>query len=138
MNNDEMILVSESKFSFDETIERISQSIAEIGWKVVTTHNFQEILQKNGTSVRPLKVLEVCNPKYASQLLTIDSLLMYSPLMPCRISVYETSDGHCFVSRMNSAAMAAMIGGIVFDVMNKANNDIEELVTKICKKPTVL
>ncbi|MGL4332816.1 MAG: DUF302 domain-containing protein [Bacteroidales bacterium] len=138
MNNDEMILVSESKFSFDETIEQINLSIPEIGWKVVTTHNFQEIMLKNGTSISPLKVLEVCNPKYASQLLTVDSLLMYSPLMPCRISVYEDSNGQCFISRMNSAAMAAMIGGIVYDVMSKANEDMEGLLRKISKKPTVL
>lgn len=138
MNNDEMILVSESKFGFNETIELLNQSIPEIGWKVVTTHNFQEILLKNGTAISPIKVLEVCNPKYASQLLTVDSLLMYSPLMPCRISVYEDSAGHCFISRMNSAAMAAMIGGIVYDVMSKANEDMEGMIRKISKKPTVL
>lgn len=136
--NNEMLLVSESKWEFTETIGLISEGITAIGWKVVTSHNFREILLKNGTSIAPMVVLEVCNPKYASQLLTVDSLLMYSPLMPCRISVYEDSHKHCFISRMNNGALAAQIGGVVYDIMSRANNEIEEIIGKLIKKQTVL
>lgn len=134
----DMILVSKSKFNQEETIRQLNLLLAENGWKVITTHNFQEILHKNGTEIKPMQVLEVCKPILASEILTNDSLLMYSPLMPCRISVYMNNDMDCYISRLNSAAMASQIGGIIYQVMGKATQEIEGIISQLIQKTSIL
>lgn len=134
----DMILVSKSKFNQEETIQRLNSLLSENGWKVITTHNFQEILSKNGVVINPMQVLEVCKPALASEILTNNALLMYSPLMPCRISVYINGDMDCYISRLNSAAMASQIGGIIYQVMGKANIEIEGIISQLIQKASIL
>lgn len=52
----------------------------------------------------------------------------FNETMPCRISVYKTSDGKTRISRMDSGKMAAQIGGVVNEVMQKAFTDIENVL----------
>lgn len=56
---------------------------------------------------------------------------LYSSLLPCRISIYQTSDGITRISRMNSVAMAAQIGGLVEEVMSEAFAEIEKAIAEI-------
>ena len=123
-----MFIENESKYNFNETVEKLSESIIGAGWKVTHIHDLQDTLMKNNFNVLPVKVLEVCRPDYSVKLLSRDKERLYSSLMPCRLSVYETSDGKTRVSRMNSAAFAAQIGGVVNEVMTLAYNDIESIV----------
>ena len=97
------------------------------------THDLKETMTKNGFDVLPVKVIELCNPKYAYRLLSVDELRIFSNMMPCRISVYEKADGKTYVSRMNSALFASQIGGTVQEVMSAAYRDAEEFVAKIAE-----
>src|SRR5512133_778915 len=123
-----MFIENESIYGFNETIEKLSESIALKGWKVTHVHDLQETLKKNSFDVLPVKVLEVCRPDYSVKLLRSDEERIYSSLMPCRLSVYETSDGKTKISRMDSGALAAQIGGIVKEVMTLAFNDMENIL----------
>ncbi|MFT3754234.1 MAG: DUF302 domain-containing protein [Paludibacter sp.] len=76
----------ESKYNLDETIEILEEAITNGGWKISIVHDLQETLRKSSISVLPLKVMELCNPKYSSQILGPDDLRIYSSLLPCRIS----------------------------------------------------
>jgi len=124
----EMFIENESKYSFNETVEKLTDSIVSIGWKVTHVHDLQETLHKNNFEVLPVKVLELCKPAYSVRLLERDHERLYSSLMPCRISVYETSDGKTRISRMDSGKMAAQIGGVVNEVMQMAFADIENVL----------
>jgi len=128
LSPDQMFLENESKFAYDETVILLSDRISDIGWKITAIHDLQAILKKNGKDVLPIKIFELCNPVYSGQLLEVDSLKVYSPMMPCRLSAYEKGDGKTYISRMNSAAMASMIGGKVEEVMSKAFIDIEKVL----------
>lgn len=128
---EQMFFESKSKFGFDETVEKLSEIILENGWKVTHTHDLKETMKKNGLEVAPVKVIELCNPQYAYRLLSDDTLRIYSNMMPCRLSVYEKADGKTYVSRMNSAMMAAQIGGVVQEVMSGAFHDAERFIEKI-------
>lgn len=128
---EQMFFETKSKYGFDETVEKLSEIIAENGWKVTYTHNLQETMKKNSLEVAPVKVIELCNPKYAYRLLSDDALKIYSNMMPCRLSVYEKTDGKTYVSRMNSAMMSAQIGGTVQKVMSGAFHDAERFIEKI-------
>ena len=119
-----MFIEYESKYSMDETIEILSETISNGGWKISIIHDLQETLRKNSIHVLPLKVIELCNPKYSSQLLGDDNLRIYSSLMPCRISVYEKEDGKTYLSTMNAKQLSEQIGGLVKKVMAEAYKDI--------------
>lgn len=125
----EQFIVCQSRMGFAETVEKLSAKIVSSGWKISIIHDLQETLRKNGKDVLPIKIIEICKPEYSGRLLEVDSLRVYSPLMPCRISVYQTADGATFISRMNSGAMASQIGGLVEQVMSQAFKDIEQVLS---------
>lgn len=128
-----MFIENESRYGFNETVDKLTEAVVSIGWKVSHTHDLQETLHKNNYEVLPIKVIEICKPSYSVRLLERDQERIYSSLMPCRISVYETSDGKTRISRMDSGAMAAQIGGLVHEVMQKAYTDIEEILVPFFK-----
>ena len=128
-----MFIENESIYGFNDTVEKLSESIVSNGWKVTHVHDLHETLKKNNFDVLPVKVLEVCRPDYSVKILRNDSERIYSSLMPCRLSVYETSDGKTKISRMNSGVLASQIGGVVEEVMSLAFNDIEKILKQYIK-----
>ncbi|MDU1889585.1 MAG: DUF302 domain-containing protein [Dysgonomonas sp.] len=127
-STDQIFLENESRFSYEETVTLLSDRILNVGWKISAIHDLQATLKKNGKEVLPIKIFELCNPVYSGQLLEIDSLRVYSPMMPCRLSVYEKEDGKAYIARMNSGIMASMVGGITEEVMTNAFVDIEKVL----------
>ena len=128
-----ILLENESRFSFDESVNKLTELITAKGWKITVTHDLQETMKKNGKSVLPVKVVELCNPAYAYQILSADIYRSVSPLLPCRISVYEKTDGKTYVSRMNAPAFASLIGGEAEQTILKAYHDAEEIIRQISK-----
>ena len=125
---DTMFFENRSKYGFEETINQLTELVPENEWKIIQILDLQETMRKNGKDVLPVKVVEMCKPDYAYQLLSEDSQRIYSNMMPCRVSVYEKSDGNTYISRMNSAMFAEQIGGVMQDVMSKAFDDVEKMI----------
>ena len=128
---DTMFFENRSKYGFEETINQLTELVPENEWKIIQILDLQETMRKNGKDVLPVKVVEMCKPDYAYQLLSEDSQRIYSNMMPCRVSVYEKSDGKIYISRMNSAMFAEQIGGVMQGVMSKAFDDVEKMIKKI-------
>ena len=126
-----MFFENRSKYGFEETINQLTELVPENEWKIIQMLDLQETMRKNGKDVLPVKVVEMCKPDYAYQLLSEDLQRIYSNMMPCRVSVYEKSDGKIYISRMNSAMFAEQIGGVMQDVMSKAFDDVEKMIKKI-------
>ena len=129
--NNPVMLENESKYTFAATIDTLSKHILASGWKVTTTHDLQETMKKNGKAVLPVKVMEICNPGLAYQILSRDDLRDVSPMLPCRISVYEKADGKTYISRMNAPAFAGMIGGDAAGTIIEAYTAAEEFVKTV-------
>ena len=72
--------------SFDEAVSTIEKKTAEKGFRVLHTHDVAATLAEKGFPREPLKIIEICNAKYASQVLDKDIKL--SLMLPCPISVY--------------------------------------------------
>lgn len=128
-----MFIKSESIHNLNSTVEIIEKSLLESNWKIMHTHNLHQSLKNHGFDVLPVVVMEVCRPDYSVKMLSLDEERLFSSLMPCRISVYETSDGKTWISRMNSGEIAREAGGITEEVMTIAFNEIEKIVTPITK-----
>lgn len=131
---EQMFFENLSSYDFDTTVSKLSDVIGENGWKVIFTHDLQETMRKNGKDVLKVKVVELCKPDYAYQILSKDDLRIYANMMPCRISIYEKADGKTYVSRLNSALMSAQIGGIVQEVMSRSFHDAEGFIKTVIEK----
>ncbi|MDD2315440.1 MAG: DUF302 domain-containing protein [Proteiniphilum sp.] len=131
---DTMFFENRSRYGFEETQQRLADVALENGWKVIQTLDLQETMRKNGKVVLPVKVVELCKPDYAYQLLSEDALRIYANMMPCRIAVYQKTDGETYLSRMNAAMFAAEIGGVMQDVMGAAFTDAEGFIKQLAAK----
>lgn len=71
---------------FAEVVLAIEKKSAENGFRVLHTHDVAATLAEKGFPREPLKIIEICNAKYASQVLNKD--VKISLMLPCPISVY--------------------------------------------------
>ena len=128
-----LILESQSRFSFTETNDILTKTITENGWKITIIHDLQETMRKNSKEVLPVKVIEICNPGLAFLILSKDELRDVSPMLPCRISVYEKSNGHTYISRLNAAAFSHLIDKEAAKTINLAFDEAEKFVKTVAK-----
>lgn len=126
-----MITESESNFSHDETVEMIIANAEEMGWKIPATHEIHNSVASGGYDVENVTVIELCNVDLAGDILTGDENRIVSSMMPCRVAVYETSDGRVIVSRMNTGLMSSVFGGKVQEVMAMATDETEIIVGSV-------
>jgi uncharacterized protein (DUF302 family) len=131
--NQEMIIESRSIYDFDKTIEKINEAVLAAGWKIPFVHDLQNTIRNFGKEILPVKVFEICHPKHSSRLLELDNERIISTFMPCRISVYEKSDGKVYISRINASLLSKTFGGIIEEVMTLANNEMEEMIGPLIK-----
>ena len=129
-----MFLENESKYNFDETVDKLKAAIEQKTWKVTAIHDLQQTMKTYGKDVMPVKVFAVCHPKHSGKILEKDDERIVSCMMPCRISVYQKSDGKTYISRMDPAPMAKAFGGIVEQVMTESANEIELIINEIIVK----
>jgi uncharacterized protein (DUF302 family) len=134
MKLEELFFESESPFNFETSVEKLTDTINEAGWKTPAIHDLQQTMRNFGKDVMAVKVFEICHPKHSSRILELNDERVVSALMPCRISVYEKTNGKTYFSRINSAMIAASIGGIIAEVMKDATNDIEAIIQKTISK----
>lgn len=123
-----MLTENESKFSFEETEVKLTESLEEINWKLLNIHDLQAKMKANGYDVLDAKVFDVCKPELASKILKNDEERIVSPLMPCRIAIYKRSNGKTYFSRLNSGLIAKPMMGVVPEVMKIAATEIELLL----------
>jgi len=128
-----MMLEDESKYSFDETVVQFESAVTEAKWKVAGLHDMKEILDGFGYDVKNIKIYELCSSKYSAVILQEDYERIVSPLMPCRVAIYEKSDGKTYISRMNSMLMAKPFGGLIDEVMQQAAGETEVILEKLIK-----
>ncbi len=123
-----MIVTKESKLSFDETVAKVQERIAEQGWSVKGVSDVKHEINKAGYEFQPrVKIIKLCKAEYAKEVLTTDRFV--SCLMPCSISVWEGDDGKVYLSEMNMALMAKLFGGNVGKVMGgKVVQDEEKML----------
>ena len=124
---------SESKYDFDTTVNKLVSEVEARSWNISFTHDLQQTMKKHGRDVLPVKVLAICHPSHSGQILDKDHERVISCMMPCRISIYEKSDGKTYVSRMNPAMMAQVMDPLTAQVMQGAAADVEEIIQTALK-----
>jgi len=128
-----MMVESYSKLGFDETVQAIQDNAAAQHWSIPNVMRLDKSLAKDGYEVLPVAVIELCSPELAQQVLSQDDARVVSSLMPCRVAVYEKSNGDVVLSRMNTALMSKMFGGVVASVMGNATAETEQIFSPLEK-----
>jgi uncharacterized protein (DUF302 family) len=131
-----MILEDVSRYDFATTVDKIADAITDFGWKMPATHDLQNTIRNFGKDILPVKILEMCHPRHSGRLLELDNERIASTFMPCRISVYEKSDGRVYISRLNAGIMAKSFGGIIEEVMTDSAAEMEQMITPLIASET--
>ncbi|MHB1419599.1 MAG: DUF302 domain-containing protein [Bacillota bacterium] len=88
---------------FDTVVEEIKAKIAEKAFRVLHIHDVQATLTEKGFQQQPYKIIELCNAKYAHQVLERDNLI--GLMMPCKINVY-LENGKTVLSALRPIVLA--------------------------------
>ncbi len=119
----------ESFKGFDETVESIEAKSVEKGFKVLAVHDVKTTLESKGFAREPMKIIEICNAKYVSQVLEKD--IKIALMLPCPVVVYVQND-KIFISALRPkviadfypsagvSAIAAEVDDIVLSIVDEA------------------
>ena len=108
-----------------KAVEDVTASLKEVGFGILGTLNFKEILQKKGLDFKDeYRLLEVCEPGSAKQ--ALESNPEIGLLLPCTIAIYQ-KDNENFISLAKPTALVANISG---NNLEKFAQEIEERLVK--------
>jgi len=128
-----MFIVHESKYGFNETVTQLEKSAAQHEWGIPHRYDLQKTLkEKGGFDVAPVHVFSLCKPEHAYKILGSDEERLVSALMPCRVAVYE-KDNKTYISMLNAALFAGLLGDEVKEVMGSASAENLEILQPIVK-----
>jgi len=128
MKNSQVVVEQKSRFGFEKTVQLLTETAEKHEWKVPFVHDLQQSLAKSGKHVRPVKVIEICKPKYSGQMLELNDERIISVMMPCRISVYEKEDGKTYIGLINAGELAAALPENIASVMKAAADETFQIV----------
>jgi uncharacterized protein (DUF302 family) len=131
MNANQIIIEQVSPFNVDSTVEKLIAAATQKSWQNPAVHDLQQSLAKSGKSVLPVKVVEICKPEYSGKMLEKNEERIVSVMMPCRISVYEKTDGKTYVTLLNMTAMSAGYSAIAVDAIKGATDESFEIVKSV-------
>ena len=126
-----MMTEDESPYGYEETVAVFREAAAGAGWSILNYTDMQAVVARHGADVPGVTVFDLCSSKYSIEILERDDERIVTPMMPCRVSVYETSDGTTYVARMNSGLVASMFGGLINEVMQKASAETEAFIRTV-------
>ncbi|NMC43253.1 MAG: DUF302 domain-containing protein [candidate division Zixibacteria bacterium] len=114
---------------FETVVADVERLTAEKMFRVLHVHDVQATLAEKGFTREPLKIIEICNAKFAHEALSKD--MRVSIFLPCKINVY-TEGGKTMIKAMRPLAMkeilpksgletvAQEVDRIVVDIVDRA------------------
>lgn len=127
-----MIKEVQSPYGFEETMEKVKTNAKGLGWKVPKSWNinFQKNLQKVvKVDIGPNQVIGMCEPQAAADILKHDNLKQLAVMMPCKVAVYQKSDGKTYISIMNMNLLGTAFGDVVKGITTNLAPQMTKMVT---------
>jgi uncharacterized protein (DUF302 family) len=128
-----LFLEDTSPAALGPTVAAFRSAVEAAGWSILSLTNMTGVLAERGFAIPPVLVFHVCSSVYSGELLGNDATMFVSSMMPCSVSIYQTSTGKVVISRMNSAAMGGMVGGRAGEVVAKSGQDMEAIIAATLK-----
>jgi uncharacterized protein (DUF302 family) len=89
---------------FDQAIEAVVKATADAGFRVLFVHDVAATLAEKGFERERVSIVEMCNAKYASQVLAAD--VKIGLMLPCPIMVYA-EQGRVHITTMRPTNIGA-------------------------------
>lgn len=124
----------ESKFDFKKTVEAIKEKATEAGWSIPTEHDMQASMKKKNKEISPSTILVLCNSNYAYKLLRNDETREAQSMLPCRIAIYEKSNGKTYLAWPDYAKAGKGFSDEAASVFSDAANEIKGITSTIIKE----
>lgn len=93
----------ETSRPWEEAVAAVEEAAARHGFRVLYTHDVAADLAEKGFPRDPLKIVEICNARYASEVLAQD--VKAALMLPCPIVVYREGG----VTRLSTLLPEAML-----------------------------
>lgn len=110
---------------FDAAVEALEKTVVENGFRVIHTYDVAASLEAEGITRGPLKIVEVCNARYANEALQRD--INVALMLPCPITVYREG-GETLISTMRPSALTVFCPD---SDLEQIAADIERVVLRI-------
>ena len=126
-----MIKELKSPYDFEKTIETITNRInSKPGWHVVTViDQNKEVQAHGGKAIGKFNIVQYCNGKYSSDMLSADNRKIIGAMLPKNLAVYEKSDGQVYVATSNGIVMGKLFGGETETLIEKVSLEVEEMLS---------
>ena len=95
----------ETSKTFEQVVSAIEANTPKHQFRVLAVHDVQATLAEKGFERGPLKIIEVCNAKFAHQALQKDAEVAL--FMPCKFAVY--TDGGKTIVKLGRPTMIAEV-----------------------------
>ncbi|GKS67624.1 hypothetical protein YTPLAS73_11710 [Nitrosarchaeum sp.] len=113
----------------EDAITTLTEGLKEIGFGVLETLDFKKILSEKGLEFADnYKLMEVCNPNLAKQVLEANPDL--GLLLPCTIAVYQ-KDNENYISLARPTSLLSMASE---DNLKFSGKEIEDNLIKVIEK----
>jgi len=100
-----MRYIVDSKKSIDQLVNDLTAAVQKHGFGVIHQHDLEATMANKGVTLgSPCRVLDVCNPHKAKEVLNAD--MGMSVVLPCRIAIYQDANG----SHMATVKPTALLG----------------------------
>ena len=125
-----MIVEHESPLNYEDTVAALNNIIEDRpNWKAPHTYDFQSTIHDAGHGpIQKVGTVALCNPLYASRILSADDNKKVTAFMPLGIGVYQDKDGNVYISELKVSLLGMMFGGTIAEVMADAGKDISEII----------
>lgn len=115
---------------FPEAVERVTAALKTEGFGILTRVDVQQAFkEKLDKEFRPYVILGACNPPLAYEALSARPEV--GLLLPCNVTVEETSAGHCLVRIVNPGALMQLSGFDQDKTLSHVGTEADERLKRV-------
>ena len=117
-----------TEHGFDEVCSKISSKVSSAGFGVLAEIPTGKILRSKGFDYPLMNTYEICNPSYASRILSVEQSA--EVMLPCRIIVKEVENG-TEISAQLPTELLKLIDSDRKQELNKIAEEVEAIIKNI-------
>ncbi len=119
------------KGSFEDALERVTSSLKEEGFGILTEIDVKETLKKKlDVDFHEYRILGACNPPFAYKALQADNKI--GTMLPCNVIVQEIGDGEIEVAAIDPvASMQAIDNPALSEIAEQVQKKLENVVKRL-------
>ena len=126
-----MIYKQEINKPFEEVFSKIEEACKNNKFGVMKVYEFDKILEEKGFPIsKKIATFEICQPKFASQVLEKNSIV--ASFMPCRIAIEKIDDNKTLLtSVLPNEIVNAVDAEDIKDLANEVDIIIRNIINEV-------